>query len=1101
MHPLADFMRWLLSISLITAVIVAIGMVLIQTRLDSEIRAFFLRKLRANYPDLLVTINSARRIEGHGIELRGLLISEVDLAGKTHALVSVGEIFIECDATLGELARGKPKVRQVTFRRPVIHARRSSDGSVNTAQLLPLPKFGDSPPPVVIEDGSFELIDISGAEVRRFALRNAALTFSPVRPRPTIGQDQRVAVTGRPYRVKGSVSSEHFKRATIDAQFDTTSPSWSMQVSLEQLHLRPELIAALPKEFADKLTAIEPAVGTVHLTLIAEKTAAAPNDLRFQVKGVFEGRFADARLPRPLENVQAEFYCDDRVMRITKSPGYRRWPAELKVLDATSGQTRLKGIFQLDGWLPTSKKVLSLQAKNFEFDQNLNDALPDEWRVIWDQYQPAGLADLNLLLHFNGSRWVPILTADFIDVSFACQQFPYRLTNCQGRLHFENEELLLGHFVDGVVLDSIQARASGRRISISGRIVRPGPNFTGWVEVSADEPLDIDDRLIDAFQGATKEFITSLDPHGEITAWGRLERNDPSRPPTKRIDIGLRGCSINYKGFPYPVYRINGSLSVTDSEIVLNNLQGYNDSGFISCQGVWKSGPSGGSSLKLHFSCADVPLEDELRYALQPSVQKMWASLRPRGTIDRLEIDVDYTEATGLSVGVMAQKRRREQNVAGRSITIKPDWFAYQLDDLVGTVYFKDGIVQLRNLHATHGVTEVRLAGRVSTDRGHWRVNLENVHVNRLHITHELVTALPPALGHALTKLNLTGPISMSGLIELEGNRESSAPQRAGWNLEFDVEDGNLDCGLQLEHLRGGLTLLGNYTDGMVTSSGQLNIDSLIFKGVQLSRIHGPLSLDSNRVVFGELAVVPSDTPPRRVYADVFDGKLAVNAQIWYAENGRFKLDLKLQDANLATISKEATESRLDISGKAFADLYLHGNGNGIHSLGGHGTVDLRDADIYDFPILIDMLAFLSLKRPDGVAFSSSKMEFDVEADRINFTRIDFAGDAISLYGEGEITHITTERRLNLVFDTSVGRDNKQILSWLVRPLLKEAGKRILRVYAGGVLDKPEIRRQPFPELNDTLQQVFPGQPLARGIGVSRLPRSAGVRQPSSPRR
>ncbi len=193
---------------------------------------------------------------------------------------------------------------------------------------------------------------------------------------------------------------------------------------------------------------------------------------------------------------------------------------------------------------------------------------------------------------------------------------------------------------------------------------------------------------------------------------------------------------------------------------------------------------------------------------------------------------------------------------------------------------------------------------------------------------------------------------------------------------------------------------------------------------------------------------------------------------------------------------------RLDLSGRTFADVYLQGNAHGMHALRGHGTVDLRDADIYEFPILVDMLAILSLKRPDGVAFNSSKMDFRVEADRLYFDRIDFAGDAISLYGRGEITHITGERKLNLIFDTSVGQDdNKQILSWLVRPVLKEAGKRILVVYAGGTLDNPDVRRQPFPQINSTLQQVFPGQPPARRNVVSRLPRSGGVRQPSSPRR
>lgn len=1078
-NPLADFVRWLLSISLITGAIVALGMYLIQARLDEKIREHLERKFQTNYPDLIVTIGSARRIEGHGIEVRGLSISEVDAADQTQLLVFVDEIFVKCDATLAELATGKPRARQVTFRRPSIQATRRPDGSWNTDQLFPLPKFGDTPPPTVIQEGAFELIDVTADVPRRLTLRNIGLTLAPVRPASADQQARPGAATSTAIRAQGSFNCDHCKRVLVDGQFDNESPAWALQGSIEQLRLSRALVASLPAELAAKLEPIVAAVGTSDLTFKAAKLADDPDRLRYQASGTFAGRIEDARLPRPWENVEAAFHCDDQAMRIEK-------------LVATSGETQLEATYQQDGWLPTSRRILTLQATKFAFDRSLNAVLPNEWREIWDKFQPEGLVDLDLLLHYNGSRWVPVVSAEFLNMSFAYEQFPYRLTRCQGKLHFENEEL---------VLDGLQALASGRRVSINGRVIRPGPNFTGWVELSADEPIEIDERLIAALRGSQQQFIRSLLPHGEITAWGRLERNDPAQPPTKRYDIGLRSCSIKYDGFPYPIYEINGSLSVVDDELVLKDLQGYNGSGFITCQGQWNRDDRKGTALKLKFSCTDVALEDELRNALKPNVQKMWSTLRPRGTIDRLEIDVDYTTAAGLSVGVMAQKHRHEQNVAGRSITIRPDWFAYQLDELIGTVRFQDGVVELKNLHARHGVTEIGLGGSVATQRGKWQVQLDTINVKRLHTTHELSAALPPALGNALTRLNLTGPVSMSGLIQLEGTTETSSPKRAGWNLEFDVEDGNLACGLQLEHLRGGLTLLGNYQDGKVASSGQIALDSVIYKGVQLTRVHGPLSIDSRRIVFGEKAEVPRGTPPRPVFAEVFGGTLASNAQIWHAEGGRFELDAKLQDANLTTISREATTRGLDISGRTFADVFLQGNSHGMHNLRGRGTVNLRDADIYEFPILVDLLALLSLRRPDRVAFTSSKMDFRVEADRLYFDRIDFAGDAISLYGRGEISQITDERKLNLIFDTSVGRDDNQLLSSLIRPLLKEAGKRILVVYVGGSLDAPDVRRQPFPELNNTIQQVFPGQPPARGAAISRLPRSSGARPTAGPRR
>ncbi len=1076
---LADFVRWLLSISLITGVVVAIVIIFVQARLDEEIRAHLERKFQSSYSDLIVTIASARRIEGHGIEVRGISISEVDQFDKTNLLFFAEELFVKCDATLAEIARGKPRVKQLILRRPIIQATRRPDGSWNTSQLFPLPKFGDRPPPSTIQEGTLELIDATAGGPRRLTMRNIDLTLTPVRQPASSPESPPPTAVGSAMRAQGSFSSDHCKRVLVDGQFSLDSPEWGAQGSIEQLRLSPALIASLPLEYADKLKTIEAARGMASLTFKVARQETAPAKLRFQTHGTFTGRIEDARLPRPLEHVGAEFYCDDQQLQIQR-------------LVAASGETRLEASYRMDGWLPTSRRILEIKAKKFAFDRGLNAALPLQWRQIWNKFQPEGLVDLDLLLHFNGSRWVPVITADFVEMSFAYEQFPYRLRRCRGRVHFENEEL---------VLDNLQASASGRRVSINGRIIRPGPEFTGWVELSADEPLDIDEQLIAAMSGKSQEFVRSLAPHGEITAWGRLERNDPRVPPTKRYDIGLRGCSIKYDRFPYPIYDINGNLSVVDDEITFSDLQGKNDSGFIRCQGKWSCNAGDGSQLKMRFNCTDVPLEEELRHALNPNVQNMWTKLRPRGTIDHLQIDLTYATDQGLSVAVSAEKFRREQQVDGRSITIRPDWFAYQLDDVTGRIYFQDGVVELEKLHARHGVTEVRLGGQVVTKQGDWRVQLSDFHVSRLHTTHELCAALPPALGSALTKLNLTGPVSISGLLQLEGSTDSSSPASAGWNLEFDVEDGNLACGLKIEHLRGGLTLLGNYQDGQVASSGNLAIESLIYKGVQLSRVRGPLSIDGQQIVFGKHAKVPRGTPPRPIYAAVFDGTLASNAHIWYRDNGRFELDAKLQEANLTTISKEATTRGLDISGKTFADVYLEGNSHGMHALRGHGTVELRDADIYEFPILVEMLAFLSLRRPDRVGFTSSNIDFEVEADRLYLKRIDFAGDAISLYGRGEISRITDERRLNLIFDTSVGRDDNQLLSGLIRPLLKEAGKRILVVYAGGTLDVPVVRRQPFPELNQTIQQVFPGQPPPRGGAISRLPRSSGARQPSAPRR
>ena len=71
--------------------------------------------------------------------------------------------------------------------------------------------------------------------------------------------------------------------------------------------------------------------------------------------------------------------------------------------------------------------------------------------------------------------------------------------------------------------------------------------------------------------------------------------------------------------------------------------------------------------------------------------------------------------------------------------------------------------------------------------------------------------------------------------------------------------------------------------------------------------------------------------------------------------------------------------------------------------LGGRGTVDLRNADVYELPVMIAMLKILSIRPPDQKAFSKSDADFRIQGEHIYFDKIDFTGDAISLLGKGEM--------------------------------------------------------------------------------------------------
>ena len=96
-------------------------------------------------------------------------------------------------------------------------------------------------------------------------------------------------------------------------------------------------------------------------------------------------------------------------------------------------------------------------------------------------------------------------------------------------------------------------------------------------------------------------------------------------------------------------------------------------------------------------------------------------------------------------------------------------------------------------------------------------------------------------------------------------------------------------------------------------------------------------------------------------------------------------------------------------------------------------------------------------------------MLFRSNGEQIYLDRIDFSGDVLSLKGKG---WMDVNRRVNLDFYALVGREEFQLP--LVKTLLTQASKNMLQIQAVGTVDQPQLIRKALPELDDTLQRIFP---------------------------
>ena len=149
------------------------------------------------------------------------------------------------------------------------------------------------------------------------------------------------------------------------------------------------------------------------------------------------------------------------------------------------------------------------------------------------------------------------------------------------------------------------------------------------------------------------------------------------------------------------------------------------------------------------------------------------------------------------------------------------------------------------------------------------------------------------------------------------------------------------------------------------------------------------------------------------------------------------------------------------------ATLDLNGNGFSRNAMVGRGNIQLREANIYELPLMISMLKILSIRVPDPNAFSTSDIDFRIQGEHIYLDQINFKGDAISLFGKGEMNF---QQAVRLTFHATVGRGELDVP--VIKELFRGASQQIMLIHVDGTLQNPKTRREAFPGVNQALQQL-----------------------------
>lgn len=300
------------------------------------------------------------------------------------------------------------------------------------------------------------------------------------------------------------------------------------------------------------------------------------------------------------------------------------------------------------------------------------------------------------------------------------------------------------------------------------------------------------------------------------------------------------------------------------------------------------------------------------------------------------------------------------------------------------------------------------------------------------------------------------------------------------WNLKLVMNQAEMMIGLPVKNVFGSVQLIGQYDGLNAECRGELDIDSMTVYDNQVTKIRGPIWMDNSRTAAGSFArpyhnlsagnispIATRDSDPESVTGMLHGGVVRFDAQMNSGPKGEFLVQATLSDGCLKTACREFGADLENIKGHSFAGVRLTGDYSGTHSHRGEGTIQLRGAEIYELPVFLSLLKILNVGPLTRTAFDSSNIDFTIQGENIDFNRMEFIGDAISLIGNGKMN---LDWEIDLNFYSVVGRG--RIYIPLISELYRASSQKVLWINVIGTLDNPETHRQWLPELSDSLRQL-----------------------------
>jgi hypothetical protein len=993
----------------------------------AAVRQQVVEMLAKQFPGATITLDGARlRLFGGVVlsELRLLRHGEGD--GEEADLVHIPEAIVYPDKE--RLLDGKFALRRIEMHHPRVRIVRNKEGKWNIEGLAGKSASRGPLPTTVIHDGTL-VVEDHGIVPATWEMHDVNLT---------IINDPVNSLT-----ISGSGQSETLGALEVHGSWNRDTNAATVSLQAAGMRLTPDLVQYVASQAAAER------LKDLHLEGRADikaefnyqpgATPALKHDVHCQLR---QATVEHPALPLRLHNLSAALQCTQSKLILAK-------------LKAAAGAGKIEGHAWVE--LPNLEDTFAaeLTASYLPLTQELAERLPTSVRRLHELFQPDGSAKVQFTCEKQKGQWVRnycVLNPNEISICF--KHFKYPIDRVTGFIDYD----CLQHTskFDAVGFSGTQP------LTLRGNWKGTGPQAEAVIEI-AGQNIPLDNKLYEALPPRIKAVAESFHAKGKGHFRGVIRRVPGSVDYKNTYQVHFVDCDVRWEKFPYPLEHVDGDLLIYPGFYEFKNFHGTHNGAevFVHGQTLRCEGKDDGK-LVVNIMGRNLGLDGDLQQALEkfPGLKKTWETFSPKGRLCfQARVDQVPEQQQDLDITV---------DVAG--CAIKPSFFRYSLHDVAGQFRYHHNKVELTNFTAKHDTSQLSIDhGTVDLfPRGGFYVELDDLRGNPVLADQELLAALPAALRTTVEAIHLKDqPFALQTKIVVAQGAEPAQLPEFFWDGQLWVRDAELRAGIDLNRVTGTVACRGLHNGRqMVGLCGNVYLN-------EASVYNQPLLGVRSHFVVRESA---PDVMLFGLRAPVFGGDISGQGRLEFNSSLRYEIDLTASQIQLEEFGRHNLGPNHQLAGIAAGRLHLQGQGADLNGLEGNGSIDVPYSPmtrLLNLPLLLDLLKFLGLRWPDRTAFEEAHAAFSIHGNRMSISQLDLLGNAVSLYGKGEVNLDGTDLQLDMF--PSWGRA-EQMLPSVVRSIPSTISKQLLKIEmrgkVGGKEGDLQFTKRPVPGLVDPLLQM-----------------------------